>query len=68
MPLWKDLDPNVDIVSVQETGSILKIGFALSKRPHLHMAYLGTVCSVLTISVSKYTILEAKKLVVIFFK
>ena len=29
--LWKDLDPVVNIVSAQETGSLLKIDFALSK-------------------------------------
>ena len=28
------------VVSAEETGSILKIGFTLSKRPHLHRAYL----------------------------
>ena len=36
--LWKDLDPVVNIVSAQETGSILKIGFALSKWLHFHCA------------------------------
>ena len=30
-PLWKDVDPFVNIVSAQEIGSILNIGFALSK-------------------------------------
>ena len=34
LTLWKDLDPDVNIVPAQETGSILKIGFALSKRGH----------------------------------
>ena len=29
---------------VQKAGSILRVGFALSKRPHFHMAYLVTVC------------------------
>ena len=38
--LWKDLYPLVQIVAAQETSSILKIGFALSKWPHLHRAYL----------------------------
>ena len=31
IPLLKDLDPVVNIVSAQETDSILKIDFALSK-------------------------------------
>ena len=31
VPLWKDLDPVVNIVSAQETDSILKISFAFSK-------------------------------------
>ena len=31
VPLWKDHDPVVTIGSAQETGSILKIGFAPSK-------------------------------------
>ena len=30
MPLWKDLDPVVNMVSVEETGRILKLGFAHS--------------------------------------
>ena len=40
IPLWKDLSPIANIVSAQETSSILKIVFALSERPHLHEAYL----------------------------
>ena len=28
----------------QEASSILKVGFALSKWPHLHRVYLVTVC------------------------
>ena len=40
VPLWKDLEPVVYMVSGWEIGSILKIGFALLKRPHLHRAYL----------------------------
>ena len=31
VPLWKEIDPFVNIVSAQETGSILKIGLASSK-------------------------------------
>ena len=34
VPLWKDLDPFDNIASAQETDSILKIGFALSKWPN----------------------------------
>ena len=34
VPLWKVLEPFVNIVSAQETGSILKIGFVLSNLPH----------------------------------
>ena len=48
MPLWKDLKPVVDIISAQDTDTILKIDFALSKRPHLYGAYLVTVCRVLS--------------------
>ena len=36
----KDLDPVDYIVSAQETCIISKIGFALSRRPYLHRAYL----------------------------
>ena len=28
---------------VQEAGSILRVGFACSKLPHLHLAYVVTV-------------------------
>ena len=30
---------------VQDASSILKVRFALSKRPHLHRAHLVTVCN-----------------------
>ena len=39
MPLWKDLDLIVKKNSVKVTCNILKIGFALSKRPHFNRAY-----------------------------
>ena len=39
VPLWKDLSP-VNIVSAQETGSILKIGFTLSKWLHFNSDYV----------------------------
>ena len=35
VPLWKDLD---FLNSIQRTSRILRIGFSLSKRPHLHRA------------------------------
>ena len=38
--LWKGLESFVNILSAQETGRILKIGFTLSKRPNLHRVYL----------------------------
>ena len=36
----KDLNPFSTVSKAQEAGSILKVVFALSKRPHLHRAYL----------------------------
>ena len=39
VPLNKTLEPIGHVVSAKETGSILKIGFAYSKWPHLHRAY-----------------------------
>ena len=36
VPLWTDLDPFFNMLSDQETGSILEICFAISKRLHLH--------------------------------
>ena len=38
--LWKDLDSIVNKVSAQDTCSISKMCFALSKRPHLHEGYI----------------------------
>ena len=40
VPLWKGLEPLVNIVSAQEICSILKTDFALLKWPHLHRVYL----------------------------
>ena len=40
------------ISSVQKTGSILKIGFALSKSPNIHRTYLVTVCNQKLIAVN----------------
>ena len=36
----KDLNPFKTLSKVQKTGSILRVGFALSKWPHLHRAYV----------------------------
>ena len=38
MPLWKDIEPVVDIVSAEETG-ILKIGFFCQSDP----IYIGLI-------------------------
>ena len=40
LPVSKFQTPSLDISRVQETGSTLKISFALSNCPHLHRAYL----------------------------
>ena len=40
---FKDLFPFSIVSKVQDASSILKVVFALSKRPHLHRAYLVTV-------------------------
>ena len=39
--LWKDLDPVTSIISTQETWSILELGFAVSRWPKLHRAYIS---------------------------
>ena len=39
VPLWKDPDPIVNIVSAQETSSIFKIGFAYPNDP----IYIGFI-------------------------
>ena len=36
----KNLNPFSTVFKVQEAGSILKVGFALSKWPHVHRAYV----------------------------
>ena len=46
-----DSNPFKTVSKGQEATSILRVGFALSKWPHLHRAYLVTVCSHLTRSV-----------------
>ena len=50
--LWKDLESIVNILSVQETGCILKIDFDLSKWPHFHRAYVVTVPFILILAVA----------------
>ena len=47
----KDLNPFSTVSKVQEAGRILKVGFALSKRPHLHRAYLVTVREYVSLAV-----------------
>ena len=37
--LLNDLDPFLNVGFTQETGNILKIGFVLSKFPHLQRPY-----------------------------
>ena len=52
--VWRDLDPTVNKIFVEETGSILKIGFIQPKWPHLHRAYLVTVSRVLITTVKYF--------------
>ena len=65
----KDLNPFKTVQKIQEASSIIRVGLALSKWPHLHRAYVVSVwfflntivcsayllgvCSVLTMSVLK---------------
>ena len=54
----KDLNRLKKYVKYQEVSSILKMGFALSKWPHLHRAYVVTVPFILILAVSeKYAFL-----------
>ena len=52
----KDLNPSFEVPmwKVQEAGSVLREFFALLKSPHLHRAYLVTVCNRTSISVHIY--------------
>ena len=61
-PLWKDFDFIINKVSAQETRSILKIGFALSKLPQLHRAYVLGVCNNLGSTVSCSSTLKPSSL------
>ena len=47
----KNLNPLKTVLKFQEASSVLKMGFALSKWPHLHRAYLVTVREYLSQSV-----------------
>ena len=47
----KDLNSFQTLLKFQEASSILKVDFALSNRPHLHKAYLVTICRVLIMTV-----------------
>ena len=49
----KDLNPFKTVYKIQEASSILKVGFALSKWPHLHRAYVVTVPFILILAVSE---------------
>ena len=40
---WKDLIPFPKCTKIQESDSILRFSFVLSKTPHLHRAYLVTI-------------------------
>ena len=48
---FKDLNFFSIVLKVQEAGSILRVGFALSKWPHFHRVYLVTVCKRSSIAV-----------------
>ena len=48
----KNLNPLKTVLKFQEASSVLKMGFALSKWPHLHRAYLVTVREYLSQSVT----------------
>ena len=54
--LWKDLilEPVANIVSNQETGSFLKIVFAISKLPCFHSALSYGICIFFATAVSIY--------------
>ena len=51
VPLWKNLDPVVNIISDQRAGSIFKMAFALSKWPHLHGVYSVGVFTVFSLTI-----------------
>ena len=53
---WKIQTSFVNSVSVQETRSILKIGFSLSKWPHFNSAYVLGVFTTFSATVHHFTI------------
>ena len=56
----KDLNPFKTVSKVQKTSSILRVGFALSKWPHLHRAYVVTVCNQIWIAVYNIVVAVGK--------
>ena len=49
----KDLNLLKRYIKNQEASSILRVDFAISKRPHLHRAYLVTECKHMSVAVSE---------------
>ena len=52
----------LQFIEFQGADSILKVDFALSSRPHLHRAYVVTVCNQIWLAVSNTRAVEATKL------
>ena len=46
---------------VQDASSIFEVGFAPSKSPHLHRAYLLTFCNQKLIAVAVKNIIDSKR-------
>ena len=53
---WKDLIRSLKCTKIQESNSIFRVGFALSKTPHLHRAYLVTVRKRKSMTVRTYRV------------
>ena len=51
VPLWREQDFVVIILSTQETGSFLNIDLAVSKWPHFNTAYVVSVCIFFAVAV-----------------
>ena len=58
VPVQKDIDLIVNISSAQETSSILKKGFVLSKWPYFHQANSVTFCNQNFVAVLLYRIIH----------
>ena len=56
----KDLNPSQGVSKVQDTGSILRVGLALSKWPHFHRVYLVAVCKRRSVAVFLLSMKEKK--------